>query len=184
MLLPEWSYPSPGLLLTSILLAHILDYAYPYHRGILLSIHPVHTVFMAAKRLAPPYSSRLRGAVAWLIVTLAHLGLYAGLLYAAYMLSPWAWVIASAWVLKNSFSLRLLLDSVTEVAYHLESGRLDEARRVAQGLVRRNVYVLGPGHVASAALESLAESLVDGYTSPLFYAVLFGPLGALFQRIV
>ena len=87
-------------------------------------------------------------------------------------------------MLKTSFSLRLLIESVAKVAEHLEAGRLSEARRVAQGLVRRNVYILGSGHVASAALESLSESLVDGYTSPLFYAVLLGPLGALFQRIV
>ncbi len=182
--LPEWAYPSPGLLLASLLLAHVLDYAYPYHSGFLLSIHPVHTAFVAAKKLAPPRSSRIRGVVAWLVVVSGHLGLYSLLLYTAYLASPWAWVLAAAWVLKTSFSLRLLLESVAQVAEHLEAGRLNEAQRVAQGLVRRNVYVLGPGHVASAALESLSESLVDGYTSPLLYAALLGPLGALFQRIV
>lgn len=181
---PAFLYPGPGLLLASLLLAHLLDYLYPYHRGLLLRVHPVHTAFLAAKKLAPPYSSRARGAAAWLLVTASHLGLYAALLYAAYTVSPIAWVAAAAWIMKTSFSLRLLLESVAETARSLEAGRLDEARRVAQGLVRRDVYTLGPGHVASAALESLAESLVDGYTSPLLYAALLGPLGALFQRLV
>jgi len=49
--------------------------------------------------------------------------------------------------------------------------------------VRRRVDELGEGHVASAAIESLYESLVDGFTSPLLYYVFLGPLGALLQRI-
>jgi len=43
---------------------------------------------------------------------------------------------------------------------------------------------LSPSHVYSAGLESLAESLVDGYTSPLTWYFLTGVLGAFIQRLV
>jgi adenosylcobinamide-phosphate synthase len=52
-----------------------------------------------------------------------------------------------------------------------------------QGLVRRRTSSLGEGHVASAAVESVAESLVDSVVSPLLYASILGPLAALAQRL-
>ncbi|WP_083494493.1 CobD/CbiB family cobalamin biosynthesis protein [Pyrodictium occultum] len=131
----------------------------------------------------PPGSGRLRGAAAWAAVVGSHLAGYALLLYAAWRLSPLAWLLAASWVLKTSFSLRLLLETVWRAAALMEKGCVDQARSLVQGLVRRDVYRLGPGHVASAAVESLAESLVDGYTSPLFYTLLLGPLGGLLQRL-
>ncbi|WP_338248707.1 CobD/CbiB family cobalamin biosynthesis protein [Pyrodictium abyssi] len=112
-----------------------------------------------------------------------HLAAYAALLYAAWRLGPLAWLLAAAWVLKVSFSLRLLLETVWRAAGCMERGDTVCARVLVQGLVRRDVHRLGPGHVASAAVESLAESLVDGYTSPLLYTALLGPLGALLQRL-
>ncbi|ALL01530.1 putative cobalamin biosynthesis protein [Pyrodictium delaneyi] len=181
--LPEWLYPGGGLVAAALLLAHLLDLVYPFHRGILLTMHPVHTSFILAKKLAPPGSSRLRGIVTWIVVVGSHLVVYAALLYAAWRLGPLAWLFAAAWVLKVSFSLRLLLETVWRAASCMERDDMICARRLVQGLVRRDVYRLSLGHVASAAVESLAESLVDGYTSPIFYTVLLGPLGALLQRL-
>jgi adenosylcobinamide-phosphate synthase len=181
--LPEWLYPGGGLVAAALLLAHLLDLVYPFHHGILLTVHPVHTSFILAKKLAPPGSTRLRGVATWIVVIGSHLLLYAAGLYAAWGLGHLAWLLASAWVLKVSFSLRLLLETVWRAARCMEQSDMACARHLVQGLVRRNVYTLGPSHVASAAVESLAESLVDGYTSPIFYTVLLGPLGALLQRL-
>ena len=180
---PEWLYPGGGLVAAALILAHLLDLVYPLHRGVLLTVHPVHTSFILAKKLAPPGSSRLRGIATWIVVVGSHLVVYAALLYAAWRLGPLAWLLAAAWVLKVSFSLRLLLETVWRAAGCMEQGDMACARRLVQGLVRRDVYRLSPGHVASAAVESLAESLVDGYTSPLLYTALLGPLGALLQRL-
>ncbi|HIQ23736.1 MAG TPA: cobalamin biosynthesis protein, partial [Pyrodictium delaneyi] len=127
--------------------------------------------------------SRLRGIATWIVVVGSHLVVYAALLYAAWRLGSLAWLLAAAWVMKVSFSLRLLLETVWQAARCMERDDMACARRLVQGLVRRDVYRLSPGHVASAAVESLAESLVDGYTSPIFYAILLGPLGALLQRL-
>ncbi len=170
--------------LAALLIALVLDYAYPRHRGLSLAVHPVHTSFLLARRLAPPYSSALRGALAWLAVMASHLAVAASLLYAAWrILGAPGWVVAAALVYKHSISLRLLLQHSARTASLLGSGRLGEARLEVSNIVRRDTSSLSGGHVASAAIESVAESLVDGFTSPLLYAALLGPLGALAQRV-
>ena len=180
--LPPWVVNEYNPL--AILLALVLDIVYPRHEGLLLRVHPVHTAFLAARRLAPPGSGVARGAAAWAVVMAAHIAPAAALLYASWrLLGPPGWVAAASLVYKHSLSLRLLLDHVSRVAGHLETGRLGEARAEVSQIVRRDTSRLGSGHVASATLESLAESLVDGFTSPLLYAALAGPLGALAQRI-
>ncbi len=183
-MLPAWAYPCPRLVAAAILLAHLLDLLCPYSRGLLLRVHPVHTAYLLARRLAPPHSGRLRGVAAAATVLASHLAVYSLLLYVAWLASPLAWLVVASWVLRESFSLRLLLETAWKAAVLAERGAWREARIVTQGLVRRNVFRLSDGHVMSAAVESLFESLVDGYTSPLFYATLLGPLGALAQRLI
>ncbi len=174
--------PSAELMLVSLALALILDLVYPEHRGLLLRIHPVHTSYFMALKLGKPYSTRFRGALVWIIVMLSHIAPFAVALIVAYRLHPLAWVIVAAVTLKLSASLRLLID-ICYSAYKSFPRGLDEARMWVQMIVRRDVSKLDEPRVVSAALESLAESMVDGFTSPLLYYALLGPLGALAQRI-
>ncbi len=117
-------------------------------------------------------------------VVSTHLALYALALWAAWRLSPLVWVGVAGYIVKVSCPLYPLFDAVKRFISCERRGDPVCARRYAQWLVRRDVSVLGDSHVASAVLESLAESLVDGYTSPLTYYAILGPLGALFQRLV
>ncbi len=182
---PSFIYPdNPVYVLASLGISLLLDYVYPFHSGFMLSVHPVHTAFVMARRLGRPGSSRVRGVLTWLAVMITHLGFYALILWLAWLLSPIAWVIASSYILKVSASLKLLLDTVEGVRSCALRGDWVRARELAQGIVRRDLSVVGEGLVLSAAVESLAESLVDGFTSPLMYYALLGPLGALAQRIV
>ncbi len=137
-----------------------------------------------ALKLGKPFSSRIRGVVVWIVVVSTHLALYASILYVAWSISPYLWIAVASYITKTSFSLRLLIDIVKRVGVCSSRGDWSCARFWTQQIVRRNVYELDEEHVLSAAIESLAESLVDGYTSPLLYYAFFGPLGALFQRIV
>ncbi|MEM4922438.1 MAG: cobalamin biosynthesis protein [Sulfolobales archaeon] len=166
-----------------LLLAILMDLAYPYHTGLLLRIHPVRTSYVMAVKLGRPFSSRIRGVAVWTTVVSLHLLVYSLLIYSS-LVNRFFFIVISAYVLKTSFSLKLLLDIVERVATCLENGDLEGARFWVQQIVRRDVKNLGEPHLASAAIESLAESLVDGYISPLFYYIIFGPLGALFQRVV
>jgi adenosylcobinamide-phosphate synthase len=135
-----------------------------------------------ALKLGVRYSSKARGVLVWVTVMAFHVIPFALALIVAYRVHPLAWVVVSAVTLKLSMSLRLLID-ICYNAYRGFSKGLDEARRWVQMIVRRDVSRLDEPRVVSAALESLAESLVDGFTSPLFYYALLGPLGALVQRV-
>ncbi|MEM2224155.1 MAG: cobalamin biosynthesis protein [Acidilobaceae archaeon] len=176
-------YPGFELLILALLLSLILDLVYPEHRGVMLRIHPVHTSYTFALLLGKPYSSRLRGVIVWFIVMSTHLTIALILLILSYYAHPLLWVLVASLILKFSFSLKLLLDICYNAYVNLLECRLDNGRRYVQLIVRRNVYRLDKPHVVSACIESLAESLVDGFTSPLTYYAILGPLGALAQRI-
>jgi len=182
--LPDFLYPRDfSEFLLVLALAYLGDAVYPYHRGLSLAVHPVHTAYFMAVRLGRRYTSKLRGALTWISVVFLHLAVYGLALYLASRVHRVVWVLLSAYILKTSASLKLLVDIVRYCADCLESGDLNCARYWAQQVVRRNVYELDGEHVASAAVESLAESLVDGYASPLLYYAFLGPLGALLQRL-
>ena len=170
-----------------LFLALVLDYVYPYHRGILLKIHPVHTCFTLSKKMIRPYASKLYGVFLASTCILLHLfQLYLALYLASLLSQPWkliAWLIVASWFMKTSFSLRLLLQLGMRVYKASASNNWVEARYWAQQMVRRNVYELSNEQVLSAAIESLAESLVDGFVSPLFYYPFLGVLGPLLQRL-
>jgi len=182
--MPEFLYPrDPAYVVAAILLGVLLDIAYPYHSGLALRLHPVHTAFIMARALGKPGSSRIRGAVTWFTVMGTHLTAYGALLWAAWLVSPYAWILVAAYVIKVSAPIKLLIDTVKGVYEAASRGDWARARELTQGIVRRDVHSLDEGHVLSAAVESLAESLVDGFTSPLLYIALLGPLGGLAQRI-
>ncbi|NPA97165.1 MAG: cobalamin biosynthesis protein [Crenarchaeota archaeon] len=175
--------PSNAVLASALIIALLADLAYPEHRGLLLKIHPVHTCFVMAKALGKPYSSRARGIATWIACVSTHLAPYAALLIIAGRLGVVAQVLISAYIAKVSMSIVLLTRIVDSAREAAERGDWDEARRWVQLIVRRDVSKLSEPHVISAAVESLAESLVDGFTSPLLYFCTLGPLGALLQRL-
>ncbi len=179
---------SPTAALAVLGLSLLMDYAYPYHRGLLLKTHPVYTCFRLATRLAKPYGGRLYGVFLALACITIHLVPVLFALYIAGSLpSPWNtvfWTLVAAWVLKNSFSLRLLLEIGVRIYRHAVRRDWENARFWVQQIVRRNVYELDEKHILSAAIESLAESLVDGVVSPTFYYPFTGVLGPYIQRLI
>lgn len=181
-----WLLPKNILEFSVVLfIALVLDCVYPFHRGVMYRVHPVHTAyFMSLKlyRLLP--KTRLAGVAIWLTVVLTHMTIYTILLYLSSIVSRMIWVLVSAYILKVSLSLRLLIDHVYSTYLCIEINDVECARKAIAGAVRRDVSALDKGHIASAAIETLFENIVDGLTSPLFYYLFLGSLGALFQRIV
>jgi adenosylcobinamide-phosphate synthase len=95
----------------------------------------------------------------------------------------WAGVLLQAAALKSTLSLRGLFGAARIVAVALARGDLPGARAaVAYHLVSRPTGALGPGHVASAVVESLAENLTDAFVAPLLFFLVFGLPGALAYR--
>jgi adenosylcobinamide-phosphate synthase len=93
-------------------------------------------------------------------------------------------IIIMAYFLKSSFSIRMLLVSAIGIQRDLEIGNIEKVRRDLKTFVGRDTSHLNMHQSASAVIESLAESFVDGILSPLFYFLLFGLPGALAYRMI
>ena len=82
-------------------------------------------------------------------------------------------------------SLRGLFAAALQVGRLLGEEDLVAARRaLASHLVSRPTGDLPPGHVASGAVESVAENLTDAYVAPLVFFLVFGLPGAALYRSV
>ncbi|MGO8746380.1 MAG: adenosylcobinamide-phosphate synthase CbiB [Thermoguttaceae bacterium] len=111
-------------------------------------------------------------------------GLTWGLIRAAATLSPLAGDLISIAVIYTTIAARDLARHSMAVFRPLAAGDLVEARRRAGAIVGRDTDRLDEPGVVRAAVESVAESTVDGVTAPLFFAALAGPVGAMVYRAV
>jgi adenosylcobinamide-phosphate synthase len=93
-------------------------------------------------------------------------------------------IVIAAYFLKSSFSIRMLLVSANGIQKDLEIGNIEKVRRDLKTFVGRDTLQLNTHQSASAVIESLAESFVDGILAPLFYFLLFGLPGALAYRMI
>jgi adenosylcobinamide-phosphate synthase len=93
-------------------------------------------------------------------------------------------LLIAAFFLKSTFSMRMLLFSAHKIRKDLEAGRIENVRKDLKTFVGRNTKDLNEQQCTSAVVESIAESFVDGFLSPLFYFLIFGLPGALCYRII
>ena len=114
----------------------------------------------------------LAGAAAWCVVRLGA------------WLHPWAGDAAAVLVIYTTIAPRDLARHSSAVFHALSAGDLPQARRAVSQIVGRDTTELDESGVARAAVESVAESTVDGVTAPLFYALLAGPVGAMVYRAI
>ena len=77
---------------------------------------------------------------------------------------PWP---LQVFVLKPTFAGRALLDASSRIEAALQRDDLPAARLALRALVSRPTQELGPSLAADAAIESLAENLVDSWVAPL-----------------
>ncbi|MEX2148274.1 MAG: adenosylcobinamide-phosphate synthase CbiB, partial [Candidatus Rokuibacteriota bacterium] len=94
-------------------------------------------------------------------------------------------VVIEALALTTMLSLRDLARAARGVQAALRRGDLDGARAaVGRDLVSRPTALLGPGQVAAAAIESVAENLTDSVVAPVAFYLVFGLPGAFAYRAV
>jgi adenosylcobinamide-phosphate synthase len=120
---------------------------------------------------------------ALLLVTLTW-GATAGLTATAMRIHPLAgWVVETV-LIYYALSVRSLKDSALAVAAALSNDGLEAARVKVAGIVGRDADTLDQEGVVRATLETVAENLVDGVMSPLFFAAIGGaPLAMAFKMI-
>jgi adenosylcobinamide-phosphate synthase len=96
-----------------------------------------------------------------------------------------AGVLVDALALKTTVSLRALAGAARQVARALERRDLGAARdAVGIHLVSRPTAALDESHIASAAIESVAENLTDSIIAPSFFFLACGLPGAFAYRAI
>jgi adenosylcobinamide-phosphate synthase len=106
------------------------------------------------------------------------------LLHALYVAYPPLGLAAHAVCVFIAFALRDLFDHVGKVRKAAAAGDLATAHRAVALFVGRDTHNMDLAACRRASLESLAESFVDGFLSPLFWYVLLGIPGLLVFKIV
>ena len=99
-------------------------------------------------------------------------------------LSPVAYVVTGAVLLKTSFALKELRRSALKIKHLLVKDNLDEARFELRSLVGRDTSQLDKVLMVSATIESIAENSCDSFVAPLFYFLFFGVPGAIGYRVI
>jgi adenosylcobinamide-phosphate synthase len=151
--------------------------------------HPVRIMGRAAELLEilarkTFYNERLAGVVAAAILIAATASASWGLLKGAQWMSPMAGNVAAVWMLYTTLAVKDLSGHGRAVFKPLESGDLDRARAAVARMVGRDTSELDEAGIVRASVESVAENSVDGVLSPIFYALLFGPVGAMAYKAV
>ena len=151
--------------------------------------HPVRWMGTAIERLEPRFRALacrplVSGA---LMVTLLVTSVWiVCLLLVRWPLSvhPVAGIVVQAIMIYACISARSLADAALAVGKALGQSGLVAGRRAVSMIVGRETDRLDEKGVTRAAVETVAENLVDGVVSPLFFAVLGGaPLAMAYKMI-
>jgi adenosylcobinamide-phosphate synthase len=139
-------------------------------------IHPVvwigNLISFLRARARP---SRLQGALLAITVIITTV-LIGHLLVRAAGIVPLFSILVAAYLLKSTFAMRCLLQMSSDIGKMIDRD-MDGAKKMLPALVGRDTKGLTRAQATSAVIESLSENYVDSILSPIFYYVLFSPLG-------
>ena len=97
---------------------------------------------------------------------------------------PWVAWIVHVFAVYSLLAFGDLLRHVWRVEHALERGDLAAARAAVGRLVGRDTDRMDEGACRRAAIESLSESLPDGFVSAIFWYVLLGLPGLIIFKVV
>ena len=149
--------------------------------------HPVRWMGGAIERLEPrfralPVSPRASGGLmaAGLVASVWALSYL--LVMLAAVVHPLAGIAVQALMLYTCISARSLAEAALAVGTALSRSGLAAGRTAVSMIVGRETDRLDETGVTRAAVETVAENLVDGFISPVFFAVLGGaPLAMAYK---
>ncbi len=127
---------------------------------------------------------RLAGVV---LVFLVVGGSYAATLFILkllYFLHPWAALGGEIWLISTTVATQGLAMAAYRVLNPLKQGDLAAARLQISQIVGRDTHHMDEKDITRATIETVAENIVDGVISPLFYACLGGaPLAVAYRAV-
>ena len=139
-------------------------------------IHPVVWIGRLISFLHLRFPASKIGGMALALVVISVTVLSGHLLVRAAGYLPLLPLLLSAFLLKSTFAMRCLIQVSSDIGKMIEED-MSQARSMLPALVGRDTASLSQGQASSAVIESLSENYVDGILSPIFYYVLFSPLG-------
>ncbi len=93
-------------------------------------------------------------------------------------------MILSIFILYSVIAIKGMEKHINAITTALQNNDIENARTSLSMIVSRNTKNLDEQHILSGTIESIADSLVDGILSPIFYFSLFGPTGAFIFRVI
>jgi adenosylcobinamide-phosphate synthase len=93
-------------------------------------------------------------------------------------------MILSIFILYSVIAIKGMEKHINAITKALQNNDIENARTNLSMIVSRNTRSLDEQHILSGAIESIADSIVDGILSPIFYFSLFGPTGAFIFRVI
>ena len=126
----------------------------------------------------------LAGLITVLLVLTATAGLCFFLLNISAACSPWLGTALALYILYASIAARDLAGHSMRVSQALHLNNLPLARQRLAMIVGRDTESLDRQGICRATIESVAENIVDGITAPIFWAAIFGPLGAIVYKAI
>ncbi|GAA0676259.1 adenosylcobinamide-phosphate synthase [Sphingomonas insulae] len=128
-----------------------------------------------------PATQRLAGVA--LLVSLVALGAAAGWILGRLAGKGWGLIVVVL-VASTGLAQRSLHDHVAAVLAPLVAGDLPAARRAVAMIVGRDTATLDEAGIATAAIESLAESFCDGVVAPAFWFLIAGLPGLFAAKAI
>ncbi len=131
------------------------------------------------------WQKRLKGAVLVTVVLATAYG-FSWLLIRqlAVWFNPTAVLLLEAVLLSFTISPRSLAQAGLQIRRSLLAGDIADAQRQVGMIVGRDTHNLDEREITRATVETMAENIVDGIISPLFYAWLGGvPLAVLYRAV-
>jgi len=151
--------------------------------------HPVRWMGRSISALEPRFrkfnvSLKTSGAILSILLILLTLGLTSILILSAQIIHPVLKTFIEIILIYYCISIRSLRDSAMEVYRLLNHVELGAAKKKLSFIVGRDVEKLSEQGVAMATVETVAENLVDGVISPLFFAAIGGaPLAMAYKMV-
>ena len=151
--------------------------------------HPIRWMGRAISTLENPFrkisaSPVTSGTIFSMVLVILTFIVTALALKAAQAVHPVLKSVMEILLIYYAISIRSLESSAMAVSAALNREDLASAREKVSHIIGRDVESLSAAGVAAGAVESVAENLVDGVISPLFYACIGGaPLAMAFKMI-
>lgn len=149
--------------------------------------HPVRLMAAMAVFMENQTRKRFRSEfIAGGVVTMTVLSITGGVtyffIYCAGLLHPFAGDVVTVLLIYTTLAAKDLSVHSKAVQKALEDRNLMLARKKVAMIVGRDTETLDAADTARATVETVAENTVDGVTAPLFFAILFGPVGAMVYK--